>query len=91
MNGIIVDGVAHTTASIRQLVRERHSLADENRRLKARLHSNDAHLRLRTSALTRLIAYRSATLKPCPSSCLCSRPPSESASSLSRTPEGTGQ
>lgn len=59
---LIVDGVSHTAASVRRLLHERHLLADENRRLHARLSGLDVHLQRRTSALVRLIAAKGPRL-----------------------------
>ena len=59
---MIVDGVGYTPAKIRELVRERHRLADDVRRLRARLEQNDSHLRYRTAALVRMIAKKGPRL-----------------------------
>ena len=55
---MIVDGVEYDTAAVRRLVHERHQLASEIRGLRARLDRADAHLRLRTAALHRVIARK---------------------------------
>lgn len=62
MNGVIVDGVAYTSAQVRRLVRERHELASEVVVLRDRLRRNDRHLRLRTDALIRSIARKGPVL-----------------------------
>ena len=66
---VTVDGVTYGVDAVRRLVQERHRLAGEvtdlraaNAHYRARLRRADRHLRLRTSALVRMIAKKGPRL-----------------------------
>jgi hypothetical protein len=64
-DSIVIDGVAYSRQRLREILHERHLLADQNLRLtlerkelRERLRRNAVHLQRRTAALTRLIARK---------------------------------
>lgn len=59
---ILVDSVAYTAPRVRQIIQERHTLAEENYRLRQIVGRQQTHLQRRTAALVRLIARKGPTL-----------------------------
>jgi regulator of replication initiation timing len=68
-DSIVIDGVAYSRQRLREILRERHVLAEESLRLRLeqkelreKLRRNAVHLQRRTAALTRVLARKGPVL-----------------------------